>query len=697
MSTIGSGRFHGIIENSAKYLVVASLGVASFAVFALNGAPASASTGVAGPTALANASLAAHLKAKVASGTWNTAIEVPGSATLNSGDNAGVVAISCTSSGNCSAGGNYLDGSGHLQAFVVNETGGTWGSTIEVPGTAALNAGGSAIVNSISCTSDGNCGAAGAYTDATGNVWGFVVTESGGTWGVASEVMDPLAIGSANASGAASISCTANGSCSAVGFDVVTGGVPVGFVTSETGGTWSAATDITITSSLGAGGDGMVAVSCSSPGNCSAEGTAVYNDAAVHGGLAYIPFEVNQTGGTWGSASTFPGLSTLNVGLVATAVTISCTRPGDCGAGGQYTDGLGNSQAFVADETNGRWGNAVEVPGTSSLNVGAAVTNSISCTSPGNCGASGLYTTATLSEAFVVTETNGSWGTAEEVPGSSTLFFGGAAVENNPISCSSAGNCSSGGAYIDVLGNYEAFVVTEKSGLWGNVIEVPGSAALNTAGGAQVTAISCPVDSSCGAGGYYSPGSSNFQAFVTDMSALFAPQAALKLTSSHGKVGTALKLTTSGGTGTGAVTFTVTNGTAKGCKVATNVLTATRAGTCVVTATKVNDGTYNATSSPATPVAMALPPRPGLVTVTFAANSSALRGTARNSLTALARKLVSGASTTVTGYAAGNAKLAKSRATAVAKFLSGKVHEHATIKTVTTSASNKATVATTKQ
>jgi hypothetical protein len=30
--------------------------------------------------------------------------------------------VSCASAGNCSAGGNYSDASGHLQAFVVNET-----------------------------------------------------------------------------------------------------------------------------------------------------------------------------------------------------------------------------------------------------------------------------------------------------------------------------------------------------------------------------------------------------------------------------------------------------------------------------------------------------------------------------------------------------------------------------------------------
>jgi hypothetical protein len=598
-------------------------------------------------------------------GTWNNTIEVPGSATLNIAGNAGVVSISCVSSGNCSAGGNYLDGSSHLQTFVVNETGGTWGSAIEVPGTAALNAGGSAIVNSISCTSNGNCAAGGSYTDGSGYIQGFVVSEADGTWGDASEVIDPLAIGSADAFGVAAVSCSGTGNCSAVGFDITTGDAVAGFGLSESNGTWGDASEITMTSTLGAGGTAMDAVSCTSPGDCGAEGVGLYSDAAVHGGLAYIPFTVEETNGTWGAPALIPGLSTLNVGLVATADSISCTVTGFCSAGGDYTDGLGNAQAFVADETNDAWGDATEVPGSASLNVGAAVVDSISCNSPGNCGASGLYTTSSLTEGFVVSETNGTWGDATELPGSASLFIGGAGSATS-ISCSSVGNCSTGGAYIDELGNYQAYVATEKSGSWGDAIELPGSSTLNTAGGAQVTSISCSQDSGCAVGGYYQTGTQTFQAFVTDMAPLFIPQAALSLTSTHGKAGTALKLTSSGGSGTGAVTYSAVNGSAKGCKVSGTSLTATSAGTCLVMATKASDDTYLATSSPATPVSLALPARPGKLTVTFGSNSSALTSAARSALAKLSKELVSGASITVTGY--GSATLARARARAVAHY-----------------------------
>jgi hypothetical protein len=56
------------------------------------------------------------------SGVWRTAREVPGTAALNTGGSAQLVSVSCASAGNCSAGGSYTDSSGHTQAFVVNKS-----------------------------------------------------------------------------------------------------------------------------------------------------------------------------------------------------------------------------------------------------------------------------------------------------------------------------------------------------------------------------------------------------------------------------------------------------------------------------------------------------------------------------------------------------------------------------------------------
>ena len=78
------------------------------------------------------------------------------------------------SAGNCSAGGYYSDSSGHNQAFVVSEVNGSWQTAIEVRGTAALNKGGGAEVNSVSCAPGGSCVAGGTY-GSHGSLQGFVV------------------------------------------------------------------------------------------------------------------------------------------------------------------------------------------------------------------------------------------------------------------------------------------------------------------------------------------------------------------------------------------------------------------------------------------------------------------------------------------------------------------------------------------
>src|SRR6266705_231217 len=133
--------------------------------------PAAASLAATGAHAAATAS------ATVA-GAWGSATEVPGTAALNKGGVAGVISVSCASAGNCGAAGNYADGSGHQQVFVVDEKNGTWGTAREAPGTATLNKGGFASFDSVSCATAGNCGASGFYTDGSRHGQAFVVSET---------------------------------------------------------------------------------------------------------------------------------------------------------------------------------------------------------------------------------------------------------------------------------------------------------------------------------------------------------------------------------------------------------------------------------------------------------------------------------------------------------------------------------------
>ena len=92
-----------------------------------------------------------------------------------------------------------------------------------------------------------------------------------------------------------------------------------------------------------------------------------------------------------------------------------------------YLDGSGHEQAFVVSETKGVWGNAAQVPGTAALSNGQfGAVNSVSCGDPGDCAAGGSYTdSAGYTQAWVVSERHGVWGNALEVPGAGALNGGG--------------------------------------------------------------------------------------------------------------------------------------------------------------------------------------------------------------------------------------------------------------------------------
>jgi hypothetical protein len=146
---------------------------------------------------------------------------------------------------------------------------------------------------------------------------------------------------------------------------------------------------------------------------------------------------------------------------------VSCGTPGNCTAGGYY---LGNStsyQPFVVSEVNGTWHHAIRVPGILSRPANGhagptAEVSSVSCASAGNCSAGGWYTDSSdrLVQPFVVSEVNGTWHNAANVPGITTLNQGGTAWISS-VACGSAGNCSAGGSYTDSFKHYQVFVVNK--------------------------------------------------------------------------------------------------------------------------------------------------------------------------------------------------------------------------------------------
>jgi len=398
-----------------------------------------------------------HLQAFVVSevnGVWRRAEEVPGTGALNPGGYAAIASVSCGSAGNCSAGGLYADRSRHNQAFVVSEVNGAWRQATEVPGIADLNTGGSATTYTVSCASAGNCSAGGLYAGRSGHLEAFVVSEVGGAWKTAEEVPGTATLNVGGRAAINSVSCASAGNCSAGGAYTDRSDHPQAFVVSEVGGAWQTAEEMPGIAALNAGGyAAMASISCASAGNCSAGGQ--YKDRArrVRG------FVVGEVNGVWRRAEEVPGTAALNRddGWIN---SVSCASPGNCSAAGPYTDRSGHLQTFVVSEVGGAWKTAEEVPGIAALNRGGhAGINSVSCASAGNCSAGGQYTGRSRHpQAFVVSEVSGVWRRAELVPGTAALNTGGSATIYS-VSCASKDACSAGGQYTDASGHQQAFVV----------------------------------------------------------------------------------------------------------------------------------------------------------------------------------------------------------------------------------------------
>ena len=140
-------------------------------------------------------------------GRWQQAEEVPGTAVLNTGWNAGINSVSCESAGNCTAAGDYLDGSSAQQVFVVSETGGRWQQAEQIPGTAVLNTGRKAGINSLSCASADNCSAGGSYASGPTDTHAFVVGESNHRWQPAEETPGAAVLDTGQRGVVYSVSC----------------------------------------------------------------------------------------------------------------------------------------------------------------------------------------------------------------------------------------------------------------------------------------------------------------------------------------------------------------------------------------------------------------------------------------------------------------------------------------------------------
>jgi hypothetical protein len=387
-------------------------------------------------------------------GIWGRPTALRGLA-RTSKPSSSAVGIACYIVGNCIIAGTYTDGEGRQQAYYVNEVHGTWGK-VTWPEMGELNQVRDSSITNLECPSAGNCTLFGSYADAQGASHPFYVTQIGGLWDDAIPVPMPTGLPGQTAGTTGSFStasCSSERNCSVAGSYPISTPSQAGpgnqlFVENEVDGNWRAPVAVAATLNVGFD-DSFSVISCASRGNCTAAGTYTETEGNVNS------FVVDETDHAWGQAtavtSSIPDFDGPD-GDWITAMT--CPSAGNCVAGGIDNvehDAL-SSAVFIVTEVNGTWGQAIPVPGTPKLNQGdQAGFNQISCSSLGNCGVAGYLSVAygygfVYTQPFVATEVNGKWRDAIVVPGIKPLPpKDGQSAGATAISCVAPDRCSAGG------------------------------------------------------------------------------------------------------------------------------------------------------------------------------------------------------------------------------------------------------------
>ena len=440
-------------------------------------------------------------------GAWGRTTQIPGASKL--GQFGGqVTSVSCPATGDCLVVGTTLD-----QAWYSQEIKGQWGKAALIPGLPGSSASSPTFVLSLlaSCSSPGDCAVAGEYFTSSGTgstpsstATIFVASETGDNhWKPAATVAGVPSSTNALAEITA-LSCASAGNC-VLGGAVISGEAvaavrsageaapelalgdlrsarsllagdlarqapaptspsitAVPFVASEIGGTWQAAAQPSLGTSVALA---LVTSAACPPGGedgCVVAGVYATSETASAPGGSFL---VSPQGTTWST----PAInSTLGISALA------CPAAGGCTAAGSDA----HSVAAVARESNGTWGRTTDLPSAKSLSykgkkASSSEVEGLACPSAGNCSVVGSYTIGNVSspadtEGFVGREANGSWSPVY-VPASLTSLnsgadanYGGeAGLGDGGLACASAANCAAGGSYSTAKYGLGAFIQAE--------------------------------------------------------------------------------------------------------------------------------------------------------------------------------------------------------------------------------------------
>lgn len=432
-----------------------------------------------------------------------------------------------------------------------------------VPAGGAVGTGESATFTSISCTSPGNCVAGGNYRTTGGGRLAMVATQINGTWGAPQRITLPSGATTVPRNQSASIdsvSCPAQGYCVAVGSYAGSGNGSL--AVSEVAGAWQTATMLPSVSGELTGGGVLDSVSCTSFGNCVAVGTSTLSRGVIE------PTIATETSGAW-SKPVLPTLPNGDDQTRSTRLSVSCPAAGECVIAGTDYPSNGPVLPLIIPENNGRWQTAETLgplSGALADSNQAISLGAIDCAAVGQCTAVGNDRTASGASGFALVDSSDNF-TEVDLPyptGSVGFLTGDPDLGLAAVGCAAPGDCAAAGGYPTAgapsAPNASPMAAVEGGGTWTipTPLAPPADSAPAPSGLGAVVALSCPAVGQCeGVGGYQTAGGQQIPMVAGSVTPLTVASTSLP----PAQIGHAYSAQLAAGGGAGAATWSVIGGT----------------------------------------------------------------------------------------------------------------------------------------
>jgi len=376
-------------------------------------------------------------------------------------------ALSCTSTTNCWAAGDYFAGT-YYQTLIERYTGSSW-SVANSQDTSPTQ---DNVLNSVVCTSSMNCWATGDYFSGTRDQT-LIERYNGTGWKiVASPNTDPMQdnviIG---------VTCTSAASCWAAGiYDDGTNAHTL--IEHLDASRWT----IDLSPNVRTPADSRLrAVTCASTARCWAVGD--------YSGVSNIQTLIEQYDGTAWSMAIAPDTAAAQDNVLN---SVACTSTTSCWAAGYYNNDT-NNQTLI-EWYNGTAWSVFKSPNTNATQNNALV--SVTCRSAADCWAAGHYNNGTYNQTLIEHFNGKAWSIISS-PNIGT-------ARNNQlaaITCTTATNCWAVGAY---NGGSDAQTLIEHfNGAGWTIVSSP-----NTSTGQRnlLLSVTCAATTDCWSAGYYNNG-----------------------------------------------------------------------------------------------------------------------------------------------------------------------------------------------